>query len=66
MDDVRTLPVMRGPDDGTVSASSMSGQSAVGARAARYAEANRESIDAWNAYVAENGLPFADIMEQLA
>jgi post-segregation antitoxin (ccd killing protein) len=33
------------------------------ARAARYAEANREAVDAWNTYVATNGLPFNDFME---
>ncbi|HEY1934911.1 MAG TPA: type II toxin-antitoxin system CcdA family antitoxin [Acetobacteraceae bacterium] len=33
------------------------------ARAARYAEENREAVDAWNGYVATNGLPFNDIME---
>ena len=30
----------------------------------RHAEANRESVDAWNEYVAKNGMPFDDIMEQ--
>jgi antitoxin CcdA len=34
------------------------------ARAKRYAEENREAVDAWNAYVAEHALPFEDIMEQ--
>ena len=34
------------------------------ARAAQYAEENREAVTAWNGYVAENGLPFEDIMEQ--
>jgi len=34
------------------------------ARAERYAAANRESVNAWNDYVAANGLPFEDVMEQ--
>lgn len=34
------------------------------ARAKRYAEDNREAVDAWNSYLAANGLPFEDIMEQ--
>jgi antitoxin CcdA len=36
------------------------------ARAKRYAEENREAIDAWNSYIADHGLPFDDIMEQPA
>jgi len=34
------------------------------ATAARYADEHREAIEAWNGYVAENGLPFEDILEQ--
>jgi antitoxin CcdA len=36
----------------------------INARAARYAEQNREAVDAWNGYVAANGLPFEDVMER--
>ncbi len=36
----------------------------VNAQAMQYAEQNREAIDAWNDYIAQNGLPFEDIMEQ--
>ncbi len=34
------------------------------AQARRYAEQNREAIAAWNEYIAKNGAPFDDIMEQ--
>jgi post-segregation antitoxin (ccd killing protein) len=36
----------------------------INVQARQYAEENREAADAWNAYVAANGLPFEDIMEQ--
>ena len=35
------------------------------AHAKRYADENREAVNGWNEYVAENGLPFDDIMEPL-
>ena len=36
----------------------------INAQARQYAEQHREAAEAWNAYVAANGLPFEDIMEQ--
>lgn len=34
------------------------------AQATERTEQNRAAAEAWNAYIAENGSPFADIMEQ--
>ena len=36
----------------------------INAQARQYAAEHREAAEAWNAYVAANGLPFEDIMEQ--
>jgi len=50
--------------DAALAASDRIRRAVMNARARQYAEENREAVDAWNGYVAANGLPFEDILEQ--